>query len=582
MFVIGLALDVAHEHDTFQGSDISSGGDHIDCDGDTILRIGAKGLDGFFRFAFADFVGDLLAEGVAFIEDFAHGFDNAVAVVVVLSKDQGFGHPFHGVAMPGSVGETVFQATVLEGLNDGSDLVGGQDTSVDLGGQPFFLLVEDFQAFLFGEPVADLDGGAGLDFVALLGHLGIDAVDVVADIDLVDNGVLVGVLGNEVLVEKANRLFGGRGGEPDQEGVEVFQDLAPEVVNRAMAFIDNDDIKHFDGDVRVVADRARALVKRIGFHIKAGLFIGLIVQLLAGQLRVQALDGGDGDFGGIGDAGSAEDVDVVVLGELAAIVGDDELFELVLGVGGQVAAIDQEERAFDFGEFGQAVDLGDGGVGFAGSGRHLEESAGFRFDQAAFDALDRVDLTATQVVRVQVGQLLQAVTQGFGFHQPDFKRFWAVEVKDSAGTRVRVALVAELDFVVGRFIDERQRLAWGRPGLHELGMGCVAVGLFGDQAERCAFAFGFDDAACFALDEEHIVGGSGPGVHFAHGDAVCVGLAGAEIEAGSVLKGPAGGLQLSVDFRAGLNFIFVGRQTEAPLFREGGYFLYIASESRFH
>ena len=101
------------------------------------------------------------------------------------------------------------------------------------------------------------------------------------------------------------------------------------------------------------------------------MFICFIIQLLAGKLGIQALDGGDGDFGGIRNTGAAEDVDVVVLGEFAAIVGDDELFKFILGIGGEVAAVDQEQNAFDPGELGQAIDLRDGGVGFAGAGGHL-------------------------------------------------------------------------------------------------------------------------------------------------------------------------------------------------------------------
>lgn len=38
---------------------------------------------------------DIFAEGVAFIEDFAYGIDDAVAVVVVFGVDEGFGNPFH-------------------------------------------------------------------------------------------------------------------------------------------------------------------------------------------------------------------------------------------------------------------------------------------------------------------------------------------------------------------------------------------------------------------------------------------------------------------------------------------------------
>lgn len=102
--------------------------------------------------------------------------------------------------------------------------------------EPFFFLVEHFEAFLFGEAVADFDGSAGFDFVTLFGELGFDAVDVVAHIDLVDHGGLKGVFGDEVLPKKADGLFGGCGGEANEEGSEIFWHLAQEQV-RTQRFI---------------------------------------------------------------------------------------------------------------------------------------------------------------------------------------------------------------------------------------------------------------------------------------------------------------------------------------------------------
>jgi len=97
-----------------------------------------------------------------------------------------------------------------------------------------------------------------------------------------------------------------------------------------VAFVDDDDIELFDGDVGVVADGPGLFVNGAAFYFKAGVFVGFVIQLLMGELGIQALDSGDGDFGGVGDAGTAEDVDVVVLGEFAAIVGDDKLFKFIL------------------------------------------------------------------------------------------------------------------------------------------------------------------------------------------------------------------------------------------------------------
>ena len=113
-----------------------------------------------------------------------------------------------------------------------------------------------------------LNGGAGIDDIAFLRQLGFDAVDVVAHIDLVDHGVFVGVFGDEVLPKKADGLFGGCGGEANEEGIEVFEHLAPEVVDGAVAFVDDDYIELFDGDVGVVADGPWFFIYCACFHFE--------------------------------------------------------------------------------------------------------------------------------------------------------------------------------------------------------------------------------------------------------------------------------------------------------------------------
>ena len=94
----------------------------------------------------------------------------------------------------------------------------------------------------------------GFELGALFGNFGFDAVYVVADVDAIGDGLDVGVFGDEVFIKEAEGGFAGGGGEADEEGVKIIEDLAPEIVDRAVAFIDHDDIEGFDGDARVVAD----------------------------------------------------------------------------------------------------------------------------------------------------------------------------------------------------------------------------------------------------------------------------------------------------------------------------------------
>ena len=69
-------------------------------------------------------------------------------------------------------------------------------------------------------------------------------------------------------------------------------------------------------------------------------------------------------------------LDVVELGELAAVVGRDELLELLERLPAEVGAVDQEQDPPRVGELDQPVDRRDGREGLARAGRHLDQGPG--------------------------------------------------------------------------------------------------------------------------------------------------------------------------------------------------------------
>src|SRR5947208_5350264 len=95
------------------------------------------------------------------------------------------------------------------------------------------------------------------------------------------------------------------------------------------------------------------------------------------QHGVKALDGGDADAADAVELRGLKVLDVVKLGELAAVVGRDELLELFQGLVAEVAAIDEEEDAARASELNEAVNEVNGGVGLAAAGGHLDEGAAF-------------------------------------------------------------------------------------------------------------------------------------------------------------------------------------------------------------
>ena len=135
---------------------------------------------------------------------------------------------------------------------------------------------------------------AFLDLAALLGDLRSDPIDFVADVDAIGDGALVVVFRDEVLVEEADGLLDGRGGEADEKRVEVFEDLPPEIVDGAMAFVGDDEVEGFDGNGGIVGDVLRAAVGGGDFEAR-DFSSRSSVEFLAAQHRVEPLDGADGD-----------------------------------------------------------------------------------------------------------------------------------------------------------------------------------------------------------------------------------------------------------------------------------------------
>src|SRR5205823_707252 len=103
-------------------------------------------------------------------------------------------------------------------------------------------------------------------------------VTVIGDVHVVGDGVLVAVFHDQVLIKEADGLLRRCGGKADEIGVEVFEHLAPEIVDGAVAFIGNDEVEGLDRDVRVVNDRRRLFPKRLA-ELVAGAFVDLGVDL---------------------------------------------------------------------------------------------------------------------------------------------------------------------------------------------------------------------------------------------------------------------------------------------------------------
>ena len=96
---------------------------------------------------------------------------------------------------------------------------------------------------------------SALSVRALPGALGFDDIDLVADIHAVGDGLLMAVFADDVLVEEAVGAVVRRRRQADQIGVEILDHLPPEIVDRAVAFIDDDEVEELRRNFLVVDDR---------------------------------------------------------------------------------------------------------------------------------------------------------------------------------------------------------------------------------------------------------------------------------------------------------------------------------------
>ena len=213
---------VAHEHETFERPHVGSGRNHVHRDGDArivgVAEVGQRRLR-----VFVGLVGHLLAKVVAFAELLADDLDDVVGVAVGLGEDQSLGDFL-------AVGENDRDA-VTEGADHGANLVRVDHGAVKLRGGVGLLRVLLLPALGAGLPLAPLKPSLRRELAARARHLRVDEVNFVPDIDPVGDRHFVGVLADDVLLEEAVGAIVGRGGEADEEGVEIFDHLSPQIVN---------------------------------------------------------------------------------------------------------------------------------------------------------------------------------------------------------------------------------------------------------------------------------------------------------------------------------------------------------------
>ena len=484
--------DRAHEENDLQRLNVRAGGDHVDGDGDARVVAVAEGLENLVRREVRDFFPDdfldlfsigsdflldiahepgavsyLLAEVVAFVEDLAADAHDIVGVGVVLGEDQRLGHLV-------ASGKDLREELVPKGLHHRADLVLGDHVAVELVGIVLEVVVELLPALLARLAVALVDVEAGVDLGALRGDLGLDAINVVVDVDAVGDRPFVVVLHHQILIEKAEGLLRRGRGKADQMGVEVFQHLAPEIVDRTVALVGDDDIESLDRECRVVFYRRSFLEER--FQTLNRALVGFLIKLLSLEHRIEALDRADANLCGGVERIRGQALEDVLLVEFIVVVGRHILLKLFERLLAQVAAIDQKQHALGAGELDQSVAQDNREQRFAGAGGHLHERARPVVAQGLLDIHDRLRLGRPNVVDQRrhvldaakevafaggvFGDRVDSLRRSVVFH-PREQCFRTVKGEDVAAARHGIETVGEASLRPGGLVAERQRRAPG-------------------------------------------------------------------------------------------------------------------------
>lgn len=356
---------------------------------------------------------------------------------------------------------------------------------------------------------------------------------------------------------KADRLRAWRGRQPDQEGVEVLHDLPPDVVDRPVALVDDDEVEGLDGKVGRVLHR-HGFPAAQPARLEQGLLLVLRVVLrLALQDGVEPLDGRHDDLARRVDRVSLQALNNKLLGERIARRRIPELLELVQRLTSEVVAVDEKQDAFRLRVLDQPVARRDGRERLAAAGRHLDEGARPAVREGPLQVPDCLELHRPEAALLEFRQSAEHASQLLGFVALEAKQLLrTVKREDLAAPRVRVETVGELGHFAGRFVGERKRaLPGGDPLVQSFG---VLPGLESDALERVARRLGFDDADGPPLDVEEVVGEAA--LRFAvllplervlpdgHAGA-CV-----DVHVAVVLNGPARRHELAVDLLAGALF----------------------------
>ena len=167
-------------------------------------------------------------------------------MAVCFGKNQRFGDFF-------PVGEQRSMECFFEGANHSTDLAWIYDILIQLGLCVEHILVRLLPAFCARQAVTPLDQLLQ-DGCTIFRHIGFNQVNVLANVNAVQNGLLSRIFADKIFIEVADGSLIRRSGQADDKRIKIGKHLTPYIVNRTMAFIYNDTVKELRRNFGIVDD----------------------------------------------------------------------------------------------------------------------------------------------------------------------------------------------------------------------------------------------------------------------------------------------------------------------------------------
>ena len=248
---------------------------------------------------------------------------------------------------------------------------------------------------------------------AVLAHIGFDEENILSNIDSVNNSLLTGIFANYIFIKERKGTLVRCSSQADDKGIKILENLIPDVVNRAMAFVNDNAVEEFRRILFVVNDFFRCFGICGNILVKRDFFRGF-VQFLSFENGVHSLNGADADLHTVGNIRGLESMYAVNLRKRARIISRFIGKKLSFCLFAKAFGINEEKNTVHFAVFQKSVCGGNSSKSLSGTGSHLHQCFGTIVSKRSIKIFNCCNLTFAESRRIKFRETLHVIADGIG------------------------------------------------------------------------------------------------------------------------------------------------------------------------